>query len=266
MKKLSWKLICLTLVLSFVLCGCGEAKPAGDGTTATEPAITTEEALKTALETSGRVVLGADITLTSQVVVSGNVFDGGGHTLTGPAYAEGDAATENGITVTGGTVENVTVKGAYRGIGDHKGSGSIMDVRLNNVTVDSDVYTLNFGYGNGSAGLYVNGSTLQGWTSYTKFKEAQFTDCTFAWCESGKNGNLRPYINTTLIGCRFEGKTEADGTVTPFNISFKSGTDGILLVLEDCYVGDTLITQENLEQLLNVDVYGNTIQVRNTVS
>lgn len=257
------RIFALLLAVTMLLCACGEQAPE-ETTAATEPAITTEEALKEALQSGGRVVLGGDIALTSEVVVNGNVLDGGGYTLTGPAYAEGNAATENGITLTGGTVENVTVKGAFRGIGDASGRGANSDIRINNVTVDSDTYVLNFGYGNGSANMYVTGSTLRGWTSYTKFTEAQFTDCTFGWCESGKNGNLRPYINTTLVNCKFEGKTEADGTVTPFNISFKSGTDGIQLVLENCYVGDTLITQENLNDLLKVSLEGNTVEVRNS--
>lgn len=258
------RLFAVILAFVLLLCGCGQAAPGETETAqATEPAITTEDALNAALENSGRVSLGGDIALTSEVMVKGHVFDGGGYTLTGPQYVEGNAATENAITMTGGTVENVTVKGAYRGIGDKSGYGASSDIRINNVTVDSDTYVLNFGYGNGQASMYVTGSTLLGWTSYTKFSEAQFTDCIFGWCESGANGNLRPYINTTLTNCKFEGKTEADGTVTPFNISFKNGTDGILLVLEDCYVGDTLITQENIGDLLNINLAGNRIEVRN---
>ncbi len=262
MKKFGWKLLCLTLALSFVLCACGKT-PEEDTTPATEAAITTEEALHTALDSSGRVTLGADLQLTGEALIRGHVFDGGGYTLTGPQYADGVVETENGITMSGGTVENVTVKGAYRGIGDRSGCGANEDVRINNVTVDSDTYTLNFGYGSGTANMYVTGSTLQGWTSFTKFTNVQFTDCTFGWCESGKYGNLRPYVNTTLTNCKFEGKTDESGAVTPFGISFKSGTDGILLVLEDCYVGETLITQENLNQLLNVSLEGNRIEVRN---
>lgn len=216
-----------------------------------------------AMKSSGRVEMGGDIALSAEVVVKGNILNGGGYTLTGPTYVDGNTATENAITLTSGTVENVTVKGAYRGIGDSQENGVSGDVRINNVTVDSDVYVLNFAYGNGQTGLYVTESTLQGWTSYTKFNKVTFTQCTFGWCESGKYGALRPYVDTTLSGCKFEGKTEEDGTVTPFNISFKDGSSGILLVLEDCYVGETLITQENLEELLNVNLANNTIEVRN---
>jgi len=266
--KAMMKAVCLLMALTVLLCGCSDTKETTPAQTqAPEPAaITTEADLAAALEGTGRVVLGVDLELTAEVIVHGQILDGGGHTLTGPAYEEGKAESENGITVTGGTVENVTVQGDYRCIGDRKGQGANSDVRLKNVTVNGDTYALNFGYGNGQASLYVENSTLRGWSSYTKFQQAIFTNCTFSWSESGANGNLRPYINTTLIGCHFEGKTEADGTVTPFNLSFKSGTDGVMLTLEDCYVGDTLITEENIGELLNVNAYGNIVQVRNTAS
>ena len=67
-----------------------------------------------------------------------------------------------------------------------------------------------------------------------------------------------------MTGCRFEGKTDADGNPVPFNIHFKSGSDGITLTLEDCYVGDTLITEENLYTLLSVSQEGNRILVFNS--
>lgn len=251
------------LALALLLCGCGQTAPA-EQETATEPLITTEDALRTAVDNGGRVTLAGDIRLSSELVVRGNLIDGSGYTLTGPEYVEGNSASENGITLVSGTVENVTVKGAYRGIGDSQENGVSGDIRLNNVTVDSNVYVLNFAYGSGQTGLYVTGSTLQGWTSYTKFNKVSFTDCTFGWCESGKYGTLRPYVDTTLTGCKFVGKTEEDGTLTPFNINFKDSSSGVLLVLQDCYVGETLITQENLTELLKVNLGGNTIEVRNS--
>lgn len=270
MKKNMCKLVSLLLVLVLALCGCNNVEGTVPETTqpveTQAPAITTEADARAALEAGGFVELGADIALSNELVVSNNVLNCGGYTITGPQKVEGDATTENAITVIDGTVENVAVKGVYRGIGDRKGSGANGDVRLKNVNVDCDTYVLNFGYGNGQTGLYVENSTLSGWTSYTKFKEALFTNCTFTWNEGGDNGNLRPYIDTTLVGCKFVGRTEADGTVTPFNIKFKSGSSGVTLVLDNCYVGDTLITQENIQQLLSVEAYGNTITVRNSTT
>lgn len=260
------RLFVIVLTLALLLCGCGQNASNENTTEATVPSVTTEEALNEALKNSGRVELGGDIALSAEVVVRGNILNGGGYTLTGPTYVDGKTATENGITLASGTVENVTVKGAYRGIGDSQTNPVSGDVRLEHVSVDSDVYVLNFAYGSGQTGLYVSDSTLQGWTSYTKFNKVSFTQCTFGWSESGKYGTLRPYVDTTLSGCKFEGKTEADGTVIPFNISFKPDSSGILLVLEDCYVGETLITQENVDQLLNISIENNTIDVRNQAS
>lgn len=272
--KTMLKVFSVLLALTLLLCGCNGAANGGtEGTQATEPqateptAITTEEDLKAALEAGGRVTLGADLQLTGEVVVAGTILDGGGYTITGPAYDENVETTQNAITVTGGTVENVTVIGKYRAIGDRKGMGANSDVRLKNVTVDGgDSYALNFGYGNGQASLFVDDSTLCGWSSYIKFQQAIFTNCTFGWSADGSNGTLRPYIDTTLIGCHFEGKVNADGTVTPFNISFKSSTEGVTLILEDCYVGDTLITAENMNELLKVTAHSNIVQVRNTAA
>lgn len=274
------KLLCLLLAAVLTLSACGGMQattpseeittaPATETTeaqTTAAPAIDNEEALAAALQTSGMATLEADLALRQEVVVKGGFLDGSGHTLTGPAYVEGNLTTENGITVAGGTVQNVTVVDAYRCIGDSKENQKMQDVRLNNVTVDGGSYALNFGYGSADYGLYVTDSTLYGWTSYTKCKEAVFTNCTFGWGNSKSKANLRPYIDTVLMDCHFEGKTEADGTYVPFNIIFKAESSGVTLILDDCYAGDTLITQENLEELLHVEAYGNTILVRNSAN
>lgn len=275
------KIFALLLAVSMLLCGCVETKNPAEETKeeqAVASVAMTEEELAAALE-SGRATIGANLTLTKEVLVNNKILDGGNFTLTGPELQKqpkegGDGSemenvveTENGITVAGGTVENVTVIGKYRAIGDRKGMGANSDVRLKNVTVDGgDSYALNFGYGNGQASLFVDDSTLCGWSSYIKFQQAIFTNCTFGWSADGSNGTLRPYINTTLVGCHFEGKVNADGTVTPFNISFKSSTEGVTLILEDCYVGDTLITAENMNELLKVTAHSNIVQVRNTAA
>ena len=273
MKKISVFVLCFFL-LSAALCACSQGQtPAVTEAVTTEATtlppetkalIDTEAALTEALQTTGMAVLDGDIALTQQVVVRGGYLDGNGHSVTGPTYVEGTVETENAVTVMGGTVKNISISGAYRGIGDSSAYRVNADVHLNNIWVDSQSYTLNFGYGTGSTNLYVDNSTLLGWSSYTKFREAFFTDCTFGWDTTGDSGNLRPYINTTLTGCKFEGKVNADGSVTPFNIKFKSGSSGILLVLEDCYVGDTLITEENVSQLLGLDLQGNTLSIRNS--
>ena len=269
------KLISLLLAMAMLFCACGNDGQAADvqQTEPTAPAgATTAEELTEMLQT-GRGVLGADLDLTAEIQVKNQILDGGGYTITGPKVQKEEvdgeqktvATTENALTVTGGTVENLTIKGQYRAIGDRKGAGPTSDVRLKNITVDGgSSYALNFGYANTGVSLFVEDSTLCGWSSYNKFETAMFTNCTFAWSENGQEGGFRPYVNTTLVGCKFEGKTEADGTVTPFSISFRESIEGVTLTLEDCYVGDTLITQENVSQLLNVKLYSNTIRVQNS--
>ena len=260
------KILALVLTFALLLCGCaGNQDTQPSETEPAQVAAMTEEELSTMLANGGRVSLGADLELTREVLVDGHILDGGNMTVTGPATQEGVVETENALTVSGGTVENINIIGKYRAIGDRKGAGADSDVRLKNITVDGgDAYALNFGYGNGSATLLVEDSKLCGWSSYTKFQQALFTNCTFAWSADGSQGGLRPYINTTLVGCKFEGKTNADGTVSPFGITFKSSIEGVTLVLEDCYVGDTLITQENINELLNVQAYNNVIRVQNS--
>jgi hypothetical protein len=268
MKKITILLLCLALTAS-LLCACSGQNGTTTETTiapteaSTAPQILTGEALNEAL-TTGMATLDGDITLTQEVIVYNSVLEGNGHHITGPAYVEGQVETENALTVTGGTVQNVSVSGAFRGIGDNSKYGVASDVRLKNVNVDSQTYTLNFGYGTGDSNLYVEDSSLYGWSSYTRFNEAIFTNCTFGYDSTGEYGNLRPYIKTTLIGCKFEGLTAEDGTVKPFGIRFKAESSGISLMLEDCYVGDTLITEENVNDLLGLDLQGNTLTIHNT--
>ncbi len=274
MRKIFCLILTLLLVLS--LAACGETVPeqtepettettaAPETTEATEPAIDTPQALIDALATGGLVTLEADVTMEESPVVYGGEFQGGGHTITGPTYIKDNVATENGLTVVAGTVRDVTITGAYRCIGDSSDHRRIGEVRLYNVTVDGDTYALNFGYGKTEDKLIAEGCSFYGWSSYTGFSEALFTDCTFGWDSTGSQANLRPYINTTLVGCHFEGRTDEDGNTVPFNILFKSGSDGVTLTLEDCYVGDTLITEDNLHELLNVSEEGNRILIYNT--
>ena len=259
--------ICALLLALALLSGCGGQAPEAAQTEPSETTpppepITTETALQAALDSQGRVVIESDITLTKGIVVKDNLLDGGGYTVIAPVYDENDPATFCGILVEYGTVENVTVKGGYRGIGnnaDHRTSG---DVRLNKVVADSENCALYIGYANGTGALIVKDSSFGGQTVFNKITGAQFENCTFTWNESGSKGNMTAYADTTLIGCRFEGK--ADGT--KYTLQFSGSVDSCRMVLEDCYVGDTLITQDNISRLLKVNARNNIIEVRNTAS
>lgn len=274
MEKYIAILLALAVAVSLMGCSGGqeETVPTEPEVTAapetqapTEPVIDTEEKLNTALQTSALVELGASLNLTRHVVITNEAFlDGCGNTLTGPQYVEGEPATENGVTMRSGRLENITVRDSYRCIGDSKENPQTGTIRLEDVIVDGPSYALNFGYGDFTQQLIADGSTFLGWSSYTGFAAATFTDCTFGWDSTGENGNLRPYVDTILIGCTFEGKTAEDGSTVPFNISLRENIQGITITLEDCYVGDTLLTQENIGELLNIELFDNEIYVSNS--
>ena len=257
--------ICALLLALVLMSGCGgqapeTTAPAPTETTPPPEPVTTEEALQAALEARARVVLESDITLTKGVAVKDNLLDGGGYTVTAPVYDENDPATACGIMVERGTVENVTVKGGYRGIGNSSEHRTTGEVRLNNVVAEGENCALYIGYADGKGSLVVRSSSFAGQTVYNKITHAQFEDCTFTWNESGSHGNITAYADTTLIGCRFESKDDG----TKYILQFAGSADGCTMILENCYVGDTLITQDNMSRLLDVKPRKNTIEVRNT--
>ena len=276
--KTTRKYLCLLLMVSTLLWGCGEPAPAETTqvltettettmeptTEATLPPVTSEDALQQAMENSLWVTMEGDIGLTEEIVVKGHTLNGGGYTLTGIPYVENDPATENAVVLTSGSVENVRIIGAYRCLGDTEENAVAKDISISNVYADGTLYALNFGYGSRGDFLYVENSTLLGWTNFHRLESAEFVNCTFGWNSAGNGGHFRAYVSARLVGCRFEGKTDKNGNYVPYNIDFSSSYSGIKLYLEDCYVGDTLITQENLTRLLKVSAHGNEVIVRNT--
>ena len=274
MKK-SIQILALVLSLSLLLCGCGGAEaaqttapttqPTEPVTEPTEPApIDNEEALIAALDANGRVTIEGDMTMTKGVPVKGNLLDGGGHTLTPPVYNEEDPNTSAALFITKGTIENVTIKGGHRGIGTTSEYRATGEIRIKNVDLDGENCGLYIGSGDNQGAMYVENSSLGSQTVFNKVTHAQFTNCTFHWNASGTKGNMTAYSNVTIVGCRFENLVLEDGTVKLYTIAFPNSVDGLTMTLEDCYVGDTLITPENINRLLKVQPRKCTIQVRNT--
>ena len=272
MKKYISLLLIAAMLLAFAGCGVPaeptqptepETTAAPETTEATQPVIDTQEELQAALEASPNVELNASLELSKSIVFHAGTFDGNGYTLTAPTYVEDDVSTENGIAMQSGMLRNITIKGGYRCLGDTTQAPQMGDIGLENVSVDGSTYALNFGRGDFTYDLYAADSSFYGWSSYTGFAQALFENCTFGWDSTGDNGNLRPYVDTVLCGCKFEPKTEADGTVVPYGIVLRDTISGISITLEDCYVGDTLITSENIEELLNIDMFGNKLYVVN---
>ena len=169
--------------------------------------------------------------------------------------------------VCSGTVENLNIKGAYRCLGDSEAFPMVGDVRIKNVTADGQTLAMAFGRGGKNGALFVENSTLRGWVLINRIQDARFENCTFGFNSEGKNGYFRPYRDVNLINCNFENKVDENGKVTRYNISFYKSTKGVILTLEDCYVGDTLITQENVNTLLKItNGTNNTIIVRNATN
>ena len=279
----SIKIIAMLLAV-LLLCGCNGNAAEPTQTEATQPTapllaeVATQEELVKALAESPRITLVADVQLTNMVGMKDRILDGGGHTITGPELqqeevenAEGKkemknvVETENAVMICSGTVENLNIQGAYRCMGDCQAYPMNGDVRIKNVNAEGTLYALSIGRGNKNGSLYVENCTLRGWVNINKIKNAQFKNCTFGFDSNGKNGYFRCFIDTTLIGCNFEPWVKENGSTTRYNISFYKSTSGVILTLEDCYVGDTLITQDNVGKLLKLSLTGNKVVVRNTV-
>lgn len=266
MKK-SIRFAALLLALT-CLWGCAktvETSPTETTPTQPEPApINTEELLVAALEQEARVMITGDIAMTKGAVVKGNLLDGGGHTLTAPVYDEADIYSACGLFITKGSIENVTVKGGHRGIGTNKENRVSDEVRIKNVELDGENCGLYIAHGDKKSMLYVDNSRLGSQTVFAQVGGANFTNCTFHWNASGTKGNMTAYTNVTISDCHFENLVLDDGTVKLYTLQFPSKYDGLTMTLQDCYVGDTLITPENISSLLNVKPRNSTIQVRNT--
>ena len=125
-------------------------------------------------------------------------IDGGGHTLT----VTGAGATwDCAIYTNGGTIKNLTVAGAMRGIFT---AGQSSDLHIENVKFKNVIYTFNSD-GNMPAnpfGVYVSNSTVNGWTSHSDMHtEVVYTNCSFG--EGSGYKYCRPYGKTAFVNCTF---------------------------------------------------------------
>ena len=170
----------------------------------------------------------------------GGVIDGNGYEL---AVSGASGTWDCAIHTKGGTIKNLTISGAFRGIFSW---GLTEDLVLDNVVINPGAYTFNADSSGGRSVTFTN-STLNGWTSYTSgFSSFSFTNCKFG--SNGSYAYLRPYSPTTLTNCTFSNGYELDASCT-------SG-----IVLKNCKVGETLITADNITSLLGNDAASVTIQ------
>ena len=162
-------------------------------------------------------------------VSDGAVLDGKGNTLT---VDNANATWDCAINTSGGTIKNLTVKGAMRGIFM---GGATADVFIDNVIFEDVIYTFNSDGGNKNYGVYISNCTINGWTSHSDVhKEVVYTNCSFG--EGSGYAYCRPYGPTSFVGCDFEAgfAIDARGKVT----------------FENCTVGGVALTADNLGTLV----------------
>lgn len=196
-----------------------------------ESAVLTEDLTFSAGDTTANSGYGA----TGVAVKEGAILDGNGNTLT---VNDANGTWDCAVNAQAGTIKNLTVNGAFRGIFM---GGATGDVYIENVVIDKVCYTFNSDGGNKEYGVYISNSTLNGWTSYSDVhKEVVFTNCNFGADTGGyKYAFCRPYNASVFENCVFEEGYEFDTTKT---------SD---IVFSNCYYGDTLITAENAATLGN---------------
>ena len=198
------------------------------------------EELKDALQNSDYVILSGDVSAPaagsngygkSGYTVNNTVLDGNGNTLD---VSNSNGTWDSAINTTGGTIQNVTVTGAFRGIFIKSGANATR-VYLNNVVSTPGAYTISCDQAS-NQGLTATNCTFNGWTSFAKtLGDAEFINCHFD--TNGSYKYMRPYAPTVLEGCTFCAGYALDATRTT-------------VTLKNCYVGDTLITAENITSLL----------------
>ena len=169
--------------------------------------VSTSEELVAALAAGYDVVFANDITVAAtkggynKAGILQNkcqTIDGNGHTLT----VTGAGATwDCAIYTNGGTIKNLTVKGAMRGIFT---AGQSSDLNIENVEFKNVIYTFNSdGKMPANAfGVYVSNSVVNGWTSHSNMHtEVVYTNCSFG--EGSGYKYCRPYGKTSFVNCTF---------------------------------------------------------------
>ena len=172
-------------------------------------------------------------------VSNGAILDGQGNTLTvNDAWGTWDCV----VAATGGTIKNLTVNGAMRGIFM---PGADADVFIENVIFNNVIYTFNSDAGNKNYGVYISNSTLNGWTSHSDVhKEVIYTNCKFG--EGNGYAFCRPYGPTSFVNCAFEAGFEVEAIG---KISF-----------ENCTIGGVALTAENLSTLVIANIENATVK------
>ena len=215
LKKVLSLILCVAMVLSTM----SFAVSADEATVSVVPVeVTTYEGLIEALaKENANVIIMNDITATATqsngygkagiVVDAGDILDGNGKTLT---INGANGTWDSVIGMKGGTVKNLTVSGAMRGIFMPGANG---DVVIDNCVFKDVIYTFNSDAGSKDYTVTIKNSVLNGWTSFSNVhKSVAFENCTFG--EGSGYQFCRPYNETTFTGCEFNEGFEIDMRAT----------------------------------------------------
>ena len=203
------------------------------------------EAVNVANDSKAEVIMIADVTIAggsggygvAGLVLNGAIINGNGNTLTVTGANE---TWDCAIYTTGGTIKNLTVGGAFRGIFT---AGCSEDIIIDNVVLDNVCYTFSSDGSNPNYSVIVTNSTLNGWTSFVRgYKSVSFNDCIFGKGTGAyQYAYMRPYSDTAFSNCVFSEGYELDARQT----------DDITLY--NCTVGGVKLTQDNLTTLLGAN-------------
>lgn len=167
----------------------------------------------------------------------GGVFDGNGETLTINDLGDNGSQGSWGIETHGGTIKNVTIEGAFRGIVLYTPTE---DVIIDNVTVKDNVgYPMNTAEHPTMDGidLVVSNSTFGGWTSFAGIETASFTKCDFVvgtyYDQWPYDSLVKPYVNTTFTDCTFADK---------YYLDLSALGEGCSVTLKNCTVNGQALT------------------------
>lgn len=197
--------------------------------------VSSADELAAALADGGDAILTDNIEATAPITLDGGTLNGGGNTIDSD-YEGTSEWGQYAVTVSnGGTVENVKIVDAFRGIGS---TNTTEDIYIDNVTVDNVTYAIN-GNGNNEASVYVTNSTIYGWISYADIDLLSFENCTIGKGNS-YDGYMVVYGDTAFN----------DVTFTTFDMcaddSVKAGST---VTFTNCTNDGTKVTADNFKTL-----------------
>ena len=180
---------------------------------------------------------------------NGGIFDGKNYLL------DFERGTQNsngkydnyGIMTSGGTIQNMSITGVFRGIVIMSPTEDIIvdNVIMNDPDDYGICYTINTAEGNGTHSLYVSNSILNGWCSIgTAVKDVNFTNCTFGqglYYNDVFGRLVKPYVDAVFENCDFCNK---------FYIDLSALGEGQKVTLKNCTVNGMKITANNWTRLV----------------